>query len=187
MSDTECTYSSSNISVLHEINKITYTKNIDFSHKFEKNKTSSPKINYTKYECICLNKSKKTSAKCNLDDIKCIITNYIIFLKSRNLFIYMSDEYIENLNCFAIYHRNKEYIKLAPITRMSNNSENSNSSYITLYLKSPLCKTELAKYIDILACKEFVDFINKHVYCPDFNNEILLAQQIYKKITQNKY
>lgn len=152
-------------------------------------KTASPQINFIPYECNCKNLNEEIPLMCNSTSLFCIIKNYFIYLKSRNLFSYIDNESIQKLTQIQKYGTNQ-----VQKIRISTNSSYSkltilSSKNLTLVLKSPRAVGNLAKITDTICCKEFLNFVSKHCYCDMDEKLIKNADNVMAQLikTKNRY
>ena len=156
-------------------------------------KSTSPQVNFDPYQCYCGEKLNHDNIPliCNSTSLACILKNYFLYIKSRNLFCYLENNVISKLE-----HLQKndgitnevQKIKISPDSNYAKLATISNKT-LTLVLKSPRADKGLARMVDTLCCKEFEEFINKHLFCEVDKSSIQTADEVLAQCTKsnNKY
>lgn len=141
------------------------------------------------YTCKCTNLPENDVVYLELkfvEHTKCILENYLIYLKCRNM-----SKYINNISLYKRYsnfecnNEIKNFI-LSKNTTLNNEAKINNGKCI-LFLKHPLCNSPLTQELDLLCCNDFINFIKKHVDCQDFDSEIESADKLNSTITKFKF
>ena len=153
-------------------------------------KTSTPLINFNPYVCYCKDLDGPESVTCNSTSLSCIIKNYFIYLKSRNLMSYLENRTILKLNDLTENTKmtnEKQKIKISKDSNFEKLATISNNEII-LVLKSPRAIKDLAKAADTICIKEFKNFISKHCFCNvEDTTSIEMADFVLAQCTKSKY
>ena len=77
-----------------------------------------------------------------------------------------------------------EKIRIEKNSTCTNDVRYIYNGFFVVYLVSSVdYRNEMLKTFDLMCCKEFEEFINKHVYNDDLQDELKRAKGIYDTIT----
>lgn len=101
----------------------------------------------------------------NRESFICVLNNYVVYLKSRNL-LYLKpniEDLIKKL-IISSYNTNSYHIHFSHSTNYDDDLRLQHASRVSLLLLSPTCKTILTKDMEKTCVMEFLQFVRQHVY-----------------------
>lgn len=138
---------------------------------------------FSRFECCC---SAKNNFEVPLliqtpDRLSCILNNYKLYARYRQLWNTLPLKFKKDVI------RNIEYpmetVQSLQLKKTFTNNDVGlckNNRCFNLYLLFPYYCNDLHKSVDLVCCKEFVDFINTHVYNDDLNQDLAHACDVSK-------
>lgn len=119
--------------------------------------------------------------------MKCIIKNYMLYIKIRNIHQFLHPSYIKLLDDILESDLIVSKLSLDKPTLKINTMGKIYNATLPLFLDSPYCTTTLLKFVDLTNQIEFIDFVKKHIIYTNLDKDLLLASETIKNITQSKF
>lgn len=143
---------------------------------------------FTTFECSCnINPEFIYGEIKEQLQAKCVIKNYMLYIKIRNMNQFLHPDYIKLLNTILESDVVVSKFSLDKPTLKINTTGKIYNYTLPLFLQSPYCTNDLLKFIDLTNQLEFIDFIKKHVIYTTLDKDITLASETIKNITQSKF
>ncbi|UOT91778.1 KM727_gp14-like protein [Aratus pisonii nudivirus] len=150
-------------------------------------KKSKQMINFNYLSCSCsaLESGHRIPLKLTPERLSCVLNNYMMYLKSRNLWDCLYYQYQQEINRNINYPSTTvENFKLEYINDNNFVGLCRNNKIFKLYLCNNKFKNHIVKYIDSNCTSEFVQFVNFHVYNDDMEKDVKFSEEVVNVIKE---
>ncbi|UHB41740.1 hypothetical protein MrNuV_ORF017 [Macrobrachium rosenbergii nudivirus] len=150
--------------------------------------TTNNCFTFQSLECICDSMNEEISFSLKPKQLKCILHNYKLYLKSRALWNLYTPEYKEVIE-YNIRYPCKEINNVTLSINLDFDITNPiHNGTFKMFLPSKISyANELEKAMDLICCLEFEKFVNTHVYNNDMQNLLQEASKIYDEIKKSNF
>ncbi|QLI62374.1 HgNV_014 [Dikerogammarus haemobaphes nudivirus] len=116
----------------------------------------------------------------------CILKNYLLYLKFRNMESFMSPTYITYLKELIQYPQDIQSISFGE-TKMNGTGSVVKNYSLRLFIASPIQNTFMGKTLDLISQNEFINFIKKHIIYIKQDKELKQALDTVKIMNQSPF
>lgn len=122
----------------------------------------------------------------NPEHAKCIVRNYLYYLKSRNMVQFMDSAYMKMLERLPGQECDIRKIVIEPTKNMCTGSPIKNYT-LRLFLSSPKASGELSIAADYNSQYEFLCFLKKHIIIISLDKECDAGISVVKTVNKSPF
>lgn len=118
-------------------------------------------VEFAGYRCDCRDlKTPPDTLAYRRDTFTCVVRNYIAYLKARKMTAYVDTRKLERL---LVHSSSKCDVFNIAWSGATSDVAAERVDRVVLCVRSPVCRTPIAKHLDAQCCTEFIGFVRKHI------------------------